>query len=162
MTQISEGSQEHVKKNIGTVNELRRKRANKIVLTIIQKGEVLGFEEILEKQSRRQNSIRVTSESCEYLKLSVRNFKEKFYNQSIVMKQLLSNRLAQRNKFHGQLEIQKTEFQHKNHIGAEPVTWNKSQSSKQEPFIAKITVDKKSTPQKIKDLMTQATPQRQK
>lgn len=46
------------------LEELKQKKADSYVLTIIQAGELIGFEEILEKQPRRENSIQVSSESC--------------------------------------------------------------------------------------------------
>ena len=85
------------------MEELKRNKADQYVLTIIQAGELLGFEEILGKLARRLNSIQVSSDTCQYLYLSAREFREKFYNHSIVMKNLLGDRVEERNQFHGEL-----------------------------------------------------------
>ena len=113
----TEGSTENLKNTqIGVINELRRNRAKQIVLTILQNGEVLGIEEVINKQPRRNYSIQVCSEGCEYLFLTTKNFKEKFYNHSIVMKQMLNGRVEQRQKFHGELEIKKRQFEKRNAV----------------------------------------------
>ena len=58
--------------------------------------------------------MQVSSEKCEYLFLSTQNFREKFYNHSIVMKTFLNNRVDERKKFHGELETKKTDFTQQN------------------------------------------------
>ena len=75
---------------------------------------MLGAEEVINKQQRRKYSIQVSSEKCEYLYLTTKNFKEKFYNHSIVMKTMLSGRVEQRQKFHGDLETKKKFFEQRN------------------------------------------------
>ena len=67
------------KQPLSTVNELRRNKAKHVVLTILQDGETPGVEEIILNCPNRQYSMQVASENCLYLFLSVKNFKEKFY-----------------------------------------------------------------------------------
>lgn len=113
----SDGSFDNVQNSssqLGLINELKRNRANQIVLSIMQKGEVFGIEEIINKSHRRKYSIQVCSERCEYLFLTVKNFREKFYNHSIVLKSALGSRVEEHEKFHCDLETKKTEFMQRN------------------------------------------------
>lgn len=56
------------------------------MLTLIQKGETIGIEEIVAKFSTRQYSMQVASEHCVYLYLSAKQFRDKFFNQSNLLK----------------------------------------------------------------------------
>ena len=72
------------------------KRSKQIVLTIIQKGESVGMEEVVMKLPGRQFSIQVASENCLYLFLSTKNFREKFFNQSHQLKHELCEQTEMR------------------------------------------------------------------
>ena len=80
------------KSPIGIVNMLKRQKAKQIVLTIIQAKEVVGLDEIIQRMGQRPHTIQVCSEKCEYLFVSAKNFKDKFYNNSLIMKKQLSSR----------------------------------------------------------------------
>ena len=59
------------------------------------------MEEVLKGTSRRAYSIKVSSDVCEYLFLSTKNFCDKFYNNNLLPRSLLSDKMDQRTKFHG-------------------------------------------------------------
>jgi len=58
--------------------------------------------------------MQVASESCIYLFLSAKNFREKFFDQSVVMKHTICEKLEMQDKFIEELEVKKTNFQRRN------------------------------------------------
>lgn len=83
-----------LKKGLGLVNELKRNKAKKIVLTIVEAGQTIGVEEVVAKTPRYAYSLQVSSPNCIYLFLTARNFKEHFYQGSLVMKNMLQTRMV--------------------------------------------------------------------
>ena len=49
------------------LSELKKKRAKQVVLTLIQPGETLGVDEVVQNLPSRQFSMQVASEACVYL-----------------------------------------------------------------------------------------------
>lgn len=81
------------------------------MLTLIQKGETVGYEEIVSKQEKRLFSMQVASESCFYLYLPAKQFKDKFFNQSFVMKHTVCEKLEVQDRFIEDLEAKRSAFQ---------------------------------------------------
>ena len=69
-----------MKQSLSLVNQLKRNKAKQIILTILQSGETLGVEEIAMRYPKRQFSMQVASESCLYLYLPAKQFREKFFD----------------------------------------------------------------------------------
>ena len=80
------------------------------MLTLIQRGETVGVEEIVAKMPSRQFSMQVTSEHCSYLYLSAKQFRERFFNQGYVLKHVVCEKLEIQDRFIEDLQACKNAF----------------------------------------------------
>jgi len=95
---------------VDVLDQLKKNKAKQIVLTILSKGETLGVDEIVNKAPTRQFSIQVSSETCVYLYLPAKQFKDKFFNQSFAMKHSVCEKMEMQDKWIEDLEAKKNAF----------------------------------------------------
>jgi hypothetical protein len=75
-----------------TMNKLKRASARQIDISLMQAGELAGYEEIIVKAGRRNHSLVAHSEIVVVLYISREDFIERVYNPHAWMKTLLWER----------------------------------------------------------------------
>ena len=75
-----------------------------MTITYIQAGEIMGVEELILKQNRRQFSLKVSSDEVILLYLGEKDFIERLYKPHPAFKHLLCERLELQMQFHNELQ----------------------------------------------------------
>ena len=108
----------------------------------MHKGVMLGLEEVLAQADRHRHSVQVCSPKCEFLFLSTKNFRDRFYCNSLQLKNVFDEVNEAYMKYRENLEQLRTRFRLTNDEVAQSAVVNSKTVSRKEdpPFQQRLLV----------------------